>query len=103
MAKWIIAALTALLLVTNGFWLYTIVDQANAGKYRQQERYEAKHRIAVLEKACSRLFGGMTREEASRLLGELAPGDEPFEKEGHLNTTWLSLELDRNGHVRACR
>lgn len=101
--KYATFALAALLLASNGAWLYLTADQASVHKYRQQELYEGQQRVDVLMRVCDRLFGDMARPEAIRLLEELTPGEQVYEKEGHLNTTWLSLRLDESGRVQDCR
>jgi hypothetical protein len=101
LAKWIAMVLGVLLIATNGFWLYSAVDLAVTQKYRQQEVYEANHRIEALGLLCDKLVGGMAKAEATQLLRDLSPGFEPYEKEGHINTIWLSLRLNEQGRVSA--
>ena len=88
-----------LLIATNGFWLYSAIDLAANEKYRQQEEYEAKNRIEVLEKLCSKLVGGMKKSEAIKLLNDISPDFEAYKKEGKLNTIWLSFKVDGQGNV----
>ena len=99
MAKWIAIVLGILLIATNGFWLYSAIDMAVTDKYRQQEEYEAKHRIEALEKLCSKLVGGMKEADAIKLLNEISPDFEAYKKEGHLNAIWLSFRVDEDGNV----
>ena len=99
LAKWIAVALGLLLLITNGFWLYAAIDLAVTEKYRQQGEYEAENRIKALEGLCNKLVSGMPKPEAVTLLNSLSPDFEVYEKEGHLNTIWLSLKIDEHGNV----
>ena len=99
MAKWVAIALGVLLIATNGFWLYSAIDLAVTEKYRQQEQYEAKSRLETLEKLCSKLVSGMKKADAIKLLNEVSPDSEAYEKEGHLNTIWLSFRVDEQGNV----
>ena len=99
MAKRVAIALAVLLLMTNGFWLYQAADRAATEKYEQQEAYEANHRIASLERLCSKLVGGMPKAEAKKLLTEISPHVEPFEKEGRINSAWLSYQIDDKGNI----
>lgn len=99
MAKWVAIILGVLLIATNGSWLYSAIDLAATEKYRQLEEYEADHRLEALEKLCSKLVSGMKKEDALKLLNEISPDFAAYEKEGHLNTTWLSFKVDKQGNV----
>ena len=99
MVKWIAVVLGCLLLFTNGFWFYSAIDSAVTEKYRQQEEYRAESKIKVLESLCNKLVSGITKPGAEKLLNSLSPDFKVFEKEGRLNTVWLSLKLDETGHV----
>jgi len=99
LAKWIAIVLGVLLLITNGFWIYSAIDLAVTEKYRQQEKYEAENRIKALEKLCNKLVSGMDKSEAEKLLNELSPDFEVYEKEGRLNTIWLSFKVSEHGNV----
>ncbi len=99
LVKWIAVVLGCLLLLTNGFWLYSAIDLAVTEKYRQQGEYEAENRIKALESLCNKLVSGMPKPEAETLLNSLSPDFEVYEKEGRLNTIWLSFKLDESGHV----
>ena len=99
LAKWVAIVLGVLLIATNGFWLYSAVDLAATEKYRQQEKYETKHRIEAFEKLCSKLVGGMKKADAIKLLNDVSPDFNAYEKESHLNTIWLSFKLDKQGNV----
>ena len=99
MAKWIAIVLGILLIGTNILWVYSAIDLAVTEKYRQQDEYEAKHRIEALERLCSKLVGGMDKADAVKLLNEVSPDFEAYEKEGHLRTIWLSFKIDEQGNV----
>ncbi len=88
-----------LLVLTNGFWLYSAVDLMATEKYRQLEEHSAVNRIAALESLCNKLVGGMSNDDAKRLLNELSPEFEAYEKEGRLSTIWLSFRLDDQSNV----
>lgn len=99
LAKWIAIALGVLLIATNGFWVYSAIDLAVTEKYRQQEEYEGNNRLHAFEQLCSKLVGGMKKSEAIKLLNEISPDFEAYEKEGKLNTIWLSFKIDEQGNV----
>ena len=99
MFKWIAIVLGVLLLITNGFWFYSAVDLASSEKYRQQEEYEAKHKTEALKNLCSKLVSGMQKNAAIKLLNEISPEFKAYEKEGRINTIWVSLKIDEQGKV----
>ena len=99
MSKWVIGLLVSLLLATNGFWFYLALDHLSNQKYRQQEKYEAVNRAKALEDLCNKLAGGMQKNDAIRLLNDLSPDFEAYEKEGRLSTIWLSFRLDDQSNV----
>ncbi|BBB26163.1 hypothetical protein [Amphritea japonica] len=99
MAKWIAFIFGVLLLVTNGLWIYSAVDLAVTEKYRQQGEYEARNRIEALESLCNKLVSGLPKPEAIEILNELSPDFAAYEKEGRLNTLWLSFKLNEQGHI----
>ena len=99
LVRWVVVALGCLLIITNGFWFYAAIDLAVTEKYRQQGEYEAENRIKALEGLCNKLVSGMSKPEAEKLLNGLSPDFEVYEKEGRINTIWLSLKIDGSGHV----
>jgi hypothetical protein len=103
MSKWIITILSALLIGTNGFWLYSFVDRMVTEKYRQQEEYERETRLKALTKLNNHFVNGMRKEELAKILKHLFPETEPFEKEGNLNSLWLSFKVNGNGKIDATK
>jgi hypothetical protein len=99
MRKALIAALAVLLIGTNAWWLYHAVDHGVTLAYRDQMLYEMANRASALSEISSHFLKGKTRAEAAALLQGLFPADQPYEKEGALHTTWLSLQLGANGTV----
>lgn len=99
MARWVAVFLGVLLIVSNLGWFWLVLDMAVTKKYTQIEDYELRARAEVLEKVCDRYVSGLPRAEAWQLLEEVVPGYEVYEKEGRLNTIWLSFTLTPQGHV----
>lgn len=97
MAKWVAIAFGALLVVTNGAWLYGAVDLAVTEKYRQQISYENENRLNALNILSNHFVTGMKKNELRELLESLYPDTTPFEKEGYLHTTWLGFRLSTDG------
>ncbi len=99
MAKWLAMTFGILLIVTNGFWLYSAIDLAVTEKYRQQVEYENENKIIALTKLTNNFVKGMEKNELKELLGRLFPDFEPFEKEGAINTIWLSFKISPDGKI----
>lgn len=106
MAKWIAIILGFLLLTSNAFWLYGAIDLAVTEAYRQQEEYELKNYSNALKKICNNFLTGMPKSEAVALMKTLNPEEEPWEKEGTLNSGWLVFHLSESGETvsqEACK
>jgi len=97
--KPITALLTALLVATNGAWLYRAFDQGVTESYRLQERYENANRLVVASTLATESVRGRPKTEVNAMLRKLFPAEQPFEKEGSLQTTWISLPLNSDGTV----
>ena len=95
--------LGALLVVTNAWWLYVFVDRAVTQSYRDQVLYEQNNRVLALSALADELVKGMGRDEAMALLQKTQPGETPYEKDGALNTTWVSLLLEDGNVARILR
>lgn len=91
--------LGALLVGSNGWWLYHAIDQGVTDMYREQTMYEAANRVTALSVIATETVRGKTKTEASALLQRLFPGKAPFEKDGALHTTWITLTLSKEGIV----
>jgi len=94
-----ILLLCALLIASNGWWIYRTVDQGVTNTYREQERYEVANRVVALSALATEAVAGKPKSEAEATLRRLFPDEEPFEKEGVLHTLWISLPLSKEGRV----
>jgi hypothetical protein len=99
MLKWIAIVLAILLIGSNGFWLYAAVDLMVTEKYRQQEEYERRHQIEALVRLTDRLVQGMDKDRLRIILEDQFPDYKPFEKEGYLNSLWISFEIGSNNEI----
>ena len=103
MWKWTSAILLALLIGSNGWWLYQAIDLAVTEKYRQQEEYEADRTILALKAITSELIRGSTKEQLLETLGRALPEDEPFEKESAVHVSFLSFPITDDESVAGVR
>lgn len=91
--------LVVLLVASNGYWLYHEFDGGITRTYQAQERYEVASRLVATTVIASEAVRDRPKEEVEILLKRLFPGEQIFEKEGALRTTWLSLPLTPQGRV----
>jgi hypothetical protein len=98
-SKLIIPGLAVLLVGSNAWWLYHSMDLGVTIAYRDQVLYEAANTNVALSKLSSHLLAGRTKQEATVLLRTVFPSEQPYEKEGAIHVTWLTLELNSDGAV----
>lgn len=89
--SWKIAALV--LVATNGWLAYCCLDQGVTLVYRDQVLYELANKLKATTAIADLSVQGKPKAEAVGLLKRIFPGEEPFIKEGEINTTWLSIKL----------
>jgi len=97
------AVLGALLVVTNAWWIYAAIDRAVTQSYQDQVLYEQNNRVLALSALADQLVKGMGRDEAMALLQKSQPTETPYEKDGALNTSWVSLLLEEGKVARVLR
>ena len=97
------AVLGALLVVTNAWWLYVVIDRAVTQSHQDQVFYEQSNRVLALAALVDEFVKGMGRDEAMALLQKSQPEETPYEKDGALNTTWVSLRLEDGKVTRVLR
>ena len=98
MAKMLAITLGSLLVITNAYWVYSSIDSGITRTYEDQT-YEMKNQLSALRSICNLHVSGMDKIEATEILRSISPDSAPYEKEGRLNTTWLSLKLDQNKNI----
>ena len=98
--KPITVVLAALLVATNGAWLYRAFDHGVTESYRRQVQYENANRLVAASTLAAESVRGRSKAEVEALLSRLFPTEPPFEKEGALQTIWISLPLNPDGTVR---
>ena len=99
MLKWVTVLLGLLLIGSNAWWLYVTIDQAITQSYREQVLYEYANRVIALSEVSARCLRGRTEAEVTSLLKDTFPSEEPFTKDGAVNTLWLSFRLDDENRV----
>lgn len=71
------AVLGALLVVTNAWWLYVVIDRAVTQSYQDQVLYEQNNRVLALAALVDEFVKGMGRDEAMVLLQKSQPEETP--------------------------
>ena len=94
MWKWMSGGLLAFLLLSNGWWMYSAVDQGVTQKYQDIERNERIGAISKLVALSTELVRGMSKQDLTVLLSKLPSKTPPFEKEGAIHAIPLSFPLD---------
>ena len=93
--KIIITILVALLLITNAFWLYQVVDTGVTNTYREQHIYELeetrKQLMATLPAVAFKV-NQMEIVSAARKFTK----QEVYEKNGCVWIGWLGFRFDQN-------
>ncbi len=99
--RWKIATaiLGVLFVATNGSLLYALIDRGVTLSYRDAVIYELGNKLKATSELCNLAVRGKSKTEAIKLLKQMFPGEKPFEKDGAVNTTWLSLKLGPKGMV----
>jgi len=100
----VIALLAALLVLTNLFWLYTVIDQSVSRSYLEVSYREAQataeQAIALLPMAARPNVARQDLVDAARLA---APEDEPFEQDGFVWLGHVGLRFDASGRLVEAR
>jgi hypothetical protein len=102
MKYWIIA-LVALLLGSNAFWMFALLDDAVTCMYSDAS-YDITNQMYRQSLALSNLnLVGLSVDEAKVLIGKDIHGFEPFEKEGCLNVGQICLQVSNSRTIEVIR
>jgi len=91
--KFISLALTLLLAITNGFWLYSTFDTGVTLSYHDQVTYEFANRIKKLNKLCNHFIIGLPSDSMKIILNHQSKSDIVFEKDSALHALWISISV----------
>ena len=99
-SNWIIGALIALLITTNGWWAYNALDTGVTYSYSQVSLENNKEALAqslaVIEAAAQTDATKRSIIQAARTAGS---NTEPFEKDGYVWVGSIGLKFDTTGHL----
>ena len=88
------AILVALLVATNGFWMYRIFDQAVTLTYLEVSVEDTAKAFRQAEALANLNVIGRTATEVVSMIETDVRGSEPFRKEGCLYVGSICLRLD---------
>ncbi len=98
--KWVIAILAALLVSTNAYWAYRLVDMGVTLSYRDDDIYSNRETRKQLMTMLPDLAQDATRKEvidaASRYTEQ-----EPFEKDGCIWVGWLGFKFAQDDRLQS--
>ncbi len=96
--KWVIAILAAILVLSNGFWIYQLVDVGVTISYRNKELADniraRDHLLAVLPG----LAAGKSKPEIVRIVSEHS-SSKSFEKDGCVWIGSIGLKFSQDGQL----
>jgi hypothetical protein len=102
MKYWIIGLL-ALLISSNLFWVFSIIDDAVTCTYSHAS-YDLLHQMQQQSLILANLnLVGLTVDEAEELIGQDIHGFEPFMKDGCLYVGQICLEIGKNQTIEVIR
>ncbi len=97
MLKWIVSSVIILLIGSNLFLIYLVIDRAVTSKYQDMVQHERQQQIEELNSITNHFVSGMDKEKLISLLNEL--GYETFEKDGAIHARSLAFKVDDEGMV----
>jgi hypothetical protein len=98
--KSIIFVLTILMIASNLFWLYRVIDDGITITYQDQrinELEEVREQLMALLPVLAR---GVKQEAITTIAGEVS-GERPFQKHGCLWVGQLGFYFDQEGMLRS--
>lgn len=96
--KWIIALLLVLLIGSNVFWLYQVLDTGISLSYRDQQTYELEETRKQLMSLMPLVAINVKKEEITKTASQFTDL-EPYEKDGCTWVGWLGLRFGNNNEL----
>ncbi|WP_160154173.1 hypothetical protein [Microbulbifer sp. ALW1] len=96
--KKIVVILGVLLIVSNLYWLYALMDNGITLTYRDQELHEYKETQKQLMSMLTDVAKNRSEEEIIEIAKKYT-SSEPFEKEGCTWVGWLGFKFAENSEL----
>ncbi len=90
----------ALLLLSNGYWIYRIVDCGVTQSYKEQQIYELEETRKQLMKTLPSLVRDMPKAGVIRIFSRHS-GEKKYEKDGCIRIGWTGLKFNKEGKLTA--
>ncbi len=98
--KWAIIILAALLVITNAYWAYRLIDLGVTLSYRDDDNHRNRETRRQLMAVLPDVAKNASRKEiidAARRYTE----QEPFEKDGCIWVGWLGFRFDQDDRLKS--
>jgi hypothetical protein len=68
-------------------------------RFTNVQPLERENQLKALTRLSNHFVNRMPKGELTKILKQLFPETEPFEKDGYLNTLWLSYKVNSKGKI----
>ncbi len=89
--------LILLLVLSNGYWMYTIFDSGVTQTYHEQVSYEFANSILAQSELTNYMLKGMQKDSLRNLMVNVFGKENVYEKDDGIHSAWISLGYDKNG------
>ena len=89
-----------LLVLSNGWWLYQLLDQGVTQSYRDQQVYELEETRKQLMNMMPSIAEDLTKEKVVDIASQYSNTDK-FEKDGCIWVGWIGLKFNRTGKLES--
>lgn len=94
--KYWIITLAVLLVVSNAYWIYSMLDFGITHTYLEASNEKSEKMLAQTTRLANMELIGLNADEALQKIGLDEYGLEPFEKNGCINAAGVCVRLDEN-------
>lgn len=95
-----IVILSVLLLASNVFWLYQVIDTGLTLSYRDQQTYELEETRKQLMATFPEIARNVTKKEVIAAASKYTD-QEVFEKEDCIWVGWIGFKFDENNKLKS--
>jgi hypothetical protein len=96
--KKIAIILGILLVLSNGWWFYQLLDRGITQSYRDQQIYELEETRKQLMKMMPSISADLPKEKIVEIASQYSK-TEKFEKDGCLWAGWIGLKFSQSGEL----
>ena len=89
-----------MLILSNGYWVFQVVDQGVTQSYRDQQVYELEETRKQLMHMVPELAANLPKKKIVEI-ASLHSSEELFEKDGCVWVGWIGMKFDENGKLKS--